>query len=668
MNLNQIDPKNFIMALFKRDDGERFLLGMGLYEFKEDLQHFQPNIIANDIVEKQGANGQLLAGQVLRTGTQSFDGYVGDETVTRADTETARRNFMRFFQPNYFYTVIYIMPDGNAIQRQNGYLVDAPSIPEQYQRFPEYHVALAFENLNYYTYDEDASGNEIYAQVVELTPEGLLTGGLVWGATPGTTISQIKGDTSQSGAPTPSAPKTVKTVTGKQIVTIDGIDYSLNLGAVELCKLDTYQDYIWKDGGTWKIHKATGRFTFTTSLTTGLSKQNYGFVYNALGNPLTGYSAPLIGFCSHFVTDSGTTTWTGNGRTGMNSSGALWFQTTATPGGDSQTTAQFAQWLVDQSVTFYYKLATPTDTAITDATLLAQLNDIDGALSSTTTAPIITATDSGNLSATATTTTATSTNGVIWTGQGSKTKNILTVETYPSAQQGIMTTKIGDGGIHIKGTATTSYSNLTRRVPLYLPPGDYTFSIQTARARHTQLRVYFTTGDSQDVNISAGTTSRALHATNPIKEAYIYTATIADTSYDETIYPMLEVGDGTQGFEPYVPAGGAVWDAESGHSTTTFTIDSLFPVNPIWTVPGPAESPIIENVTNGTSLSYLGQIPAGQSLVIDCGAQTATLAGANVKNNVRGTWQTFDPGSVTIRYSGANVADTCTLKWNEVVE
>lgn len=305
MNLDQISIKNFILALFKRDDGERILLGSGAYEFDAELQHFAANIIANDVIEKQGTDGQLLAGQVRRCAPQSFDGFVGDATTTREDTENYRRAFIRFFQPRHFYTVIYILPDGTAIQRKNGYLTDAPAVPEQYQKSPRYHVALAFENLNYYSYAEDAQGEETYAQTVSLQPESELTGGLVW----------------------------------------DGV-------------------------------------------------------------------------------------------------------------------------------------------------------------------------------------------GIEWTAE---------------------------------------------------------------------------------------------------------------------------------------TAGGAVWDAETGHATTTFNVNGLYAVNPIWTVPGPAESPLIENTTNGTSLSYLGQIPAGQSLIIDCGNQTATLAGANVKNNVRGTWQTFEPGQITIRYSGANITGPSNLKWNEVV-
>ena len=182
MNLDQITTKCWILALFIRDDGERMLLGDGWYDFKDSLQHFQPNTIASDIVELQGTDGQLLAGQVRRSASQSFDGYVGDAITSRAEIENRRRQFIQFFRVRRHYKVIYIFPDGTAIQRRMGYLTDAPSVPEMWQKFPEYHVALNFEDVNYYEYAEDTHGDEIYAHeaIVNLLKPG--TGGLIWDA------------------------------------------------------------------------------------------------------------------------------------------------------------------------------------------------------------------------------------------------------------------------------------------------------------------------------------------------------------------------------------------------------------------------------------------------------------------------------------------------------
>lgn len=183
MAIKGVDPQCYILALFVRDDGERFLLGSGAFTFKNKQMHFMANTIQNDAVEVQGADGYLLAGQVRRPGSQNFDGYVGGETATKEQVETNRRAFFSFFRKNYFYKVVYVFPNGTAIQRKRGFLVDDPTVKELYQVDPEYHVALNFEDVNYYSYSENDEGEEIYAKdaIIKLTA-GAASGGLVWDA------------------------------------------------------------------------------------------------------------------------------------------------------------------------------------------------------------------------------------------------------------------------------------------------------------------------------------------------------------------------------------------------------------------------------------------------------------------------------------------------------
>lgn len=182
MNLSDIITKCYILALIIRDDGERLLLGDGFFEFKDNLQHFQPNTYVNDTVELQGTDGQLLAGQVRRTAVQTFNGYIADNTISQSNTEEYRRQFLGFFRKKHFYKVVYIMPDGTAVQRDRGYIVNAPSVPELYQRFPEYSVGLSFEDPNYYEYEEDDAGNEIFAHIQALELWHDLEAGLIWDA------------------------------------------------------------------------------------------------------------------------------------------------------------------------------------------------------------------------------------------------------------------------------------------------------------------------------------------------------------------------------------------------------------------------------------------------------------------------------------------------------
>lgn len=181
MNLDQIQTESFILALFIRDDGERFLLGSGAYQFKEGQLHFAANSFQNDIVEVQGTDGVFLAGQVRRASNQEFNGYIGDSTVAKSDIETYRRSFLAFFRKEHYYKVVYVFNNGTAIQRRAGFIVNAPEVKELYQLFPEYSVALNFEDVNYYTYLEDDDGEEIYGKSASIpVTTSTSEGGLIW--------------------------------------------------------------------------------------------------------------------------------------------------------------------------------------------------------------------------------------------------------------------------------------------------------------------------------------------------------------------------------------------------------------------------------------------------------------------------------------------------------
>lgn len=706
MNLNQIDPKNFIMALFKRDDGERFLLGMGLYEFKDGLQHFQPNIIANDIVEKQGANGQLLAGQVMRTGTQSFDGYIGDETTTRVDTENARRAFVRFFQPNFFYKVIYIMPNGTAIQRQNGYLVDAPSVPEMIERFPEYHVALAFENLNYYTYNEDASGNETYAQEVTIEPEGLLTGGLIWDAIgaewegftkstyTGTIISQnaikgpldldkIAGDTSQNGTPTPDSPKAVQTVTGSQIVTITGQNlYNVNntttVGAGVTVDSDGWITIAYS-GATY-VNYYTGLLNVAPNtsyaIVTEIKSVTGGGQLNVTSkgdvNPQQFNERVFWEFGNLSAEDVKVTTITTKADVTSGTIGVRSYAYFAS--GNTGTITFRISILADTSVTpstFTYEPYTSTTYQLDLGTIeLCKLGTYQDYIWN----------DGGTWKLHKETNSKDISGSTGWYSSGQAFKNLFSrtaiddiALTYSSSSVLIPAlcpalkreyqTPLYNGtsnGFSFRTDGAGGLSNSTNGILVRQADKWGSLSNFTTWLSQNSLVFYYVLATPTDTAITNATLIKQLNAINNA-EAKSGTNNIMVTATGTNLAGPVTI-------ELPVSGGGAIWDAESGHATTTFTVDGLMPVAPIWTVVGPAESPIIENITDGTSLSFIGQIPAGQSLVVDCDAQTAVMGGANVKNNIHGTWQSFSPGNVTIRYSGANVTDPCTLKWNEVVE
>lgn len=793
MNLDQIETKCFILALFIRDDGERFLLGSRAYEFVDSQLHFAANSYQNDIVEVQGNDGLMLAGQVRRGTAQVFDGYIGDSSVSRSDIEQYRRDFMAFFRKNHYYKVVYVFPDGTAIQRRQGFIVEAPEVQELYQLFPQYHIAMNFEDINYYNYEEDSDGQEIYGESASLKVATSATGGLIWEEITSTTLSgegssftlngtvggnaisnvQLKGDTTQqtysgknlcssavrqsnnalrffcetnkltktfslsvdstvtlsgvslniyygssnqfsvgtadfvegerlevtftmtdeqyaqvtSGngtymqfyktngftdfgtpqnaqiennssvtafepyvggipAPNPDYPQLVQVVTGDQTidiynknlwgmssitatsgsVTISGPDstgeysltwggaftaelssvmnlnsssyyaisfkhkgaaislqrvggavmvttdddsdyttysfvlsgetelnfelirrglttgvtayvkefqveigstatpyqthqsYEVDLGSIELCKLGTYQDYIYKSGSDWYIHKATSKITYDGSENWSYQSSNTRcYIATPSGaDPGNDYA-----YCTHFVRGS-TVSLNNTFSIGVTNT---YFRSTSITTSESNWTT----WLTSNNITMYYALSTPTDTQITNASLIAQLEALSGAT----------------------------------------TYNSQTIFTVTSANQlGILSlSTIGAGG---GGVVWDSY--------------------------------------------------------------------------------------------------GAEWEQGTGGGPTMIDIQSIDNVYPVWTVTGPAINPQISVLTTNTTLSYSGTVTASQELTVDMFNKTATLNGVSVVGNVSGDWVYLKPGINRVTYTTNNAdAPDSTIWWQEIV-
>lgn len=411
--IKDITTQCWILALFVRDDGERILLGSGNYEFREKQMHFYANRYVNDTVDIQGNDGLMLAGQVRRASTQPFDGYIGGPSYTQQEVEQYRRDFLKFFRKNHYYEVIYIFQDGTAIKRNKGFIVDAPEVKEIRQLSPEYHVSLNFEDVNYYEYQEDADGNEIYSDSANIPLSTVSSGGLIWDEygivwqfsgtgsetkpASGSTINivdgaevqnltKISGNADQNGTPTPADPVPVEVVTGEITVTVsNGLGQSktetIDLGSVELCKAGNYQDYIYKSGDDWYIHKEIDKIilngsndgTYTTAGNGTGGIKRFVFVNaNIIGNvPVTERTTYCniyqgVKFNQNESTPNSIAQWERNGT--------LVISTNST----TMTLNEFKTSLANNPATVYYVVTSPTDTQITDASLSAQLESLDG--------------------------------------------------------------------------------------------------------------------------------------------------------------------------------------------------------------------------------------------------------------------------------------------------
>ena len=672
MNLDQIATKCFILALFIRDDGERLLLGDGYYDFNQKLQHFQSNTIANDVVEIQGDNGQLLAGQVMRSGAQKFEGYIGDATTNRQTIEQKRSDFMAFFRIKHFYKVIYIFPDGTAIQRQRGYLTDAPTIPEIFQKFPEYSVALNFEDANYYEYAEDEHGDEIYAHIIELALSGNATGGLIWdeigAVSNGITWSGIQtaqgeyiqvtneldipaklasvemlGDAEQDGTPTPTSPQPISVVTGENVVKITG----KNL-------LGESHDNYGLNGNDGTIMQIANRYALIARVQEG---QTYTTSRSAVGTSTYFWVAffaekPVVGSQSITFADMQPTTLQ---RTLTAPSGAkycvIFYGAGTSP--DSQ--------LELGSTATAYEPYQGQDYAISLGTIeLAKIGNYQDRIYKSAGKwyiekqvgkVVLDGTENWTLVSTATNTARFKVQGL--------TSDIVINETsvllmsnyftcYPSNER--TQDKIG----------MTTYINQD----LYIRTD--VNSISTVAALKTWLGAHNTTA------YYALATSTTTEITNEALIAQLE-ALGASSLYigvnnigTETLnaMPTLKIEYYT---EVELDGAGYEWEPGGNTAKTIVTVAGVDSAWPIWTIQGGAQNPMLTNITTGQTISWQGFVPEGQTLTINMAEMTADLAGANVFEYITGEWLRLAPGNNTLVYNAGNADKPSTLSWNGVL-
>jgi hypothetical protein len=184
-----------------------------------------------------------------------------------------------------------------------------------------------------------------------------------------------------TASPNPDYPQEVQTVTGEQTITVsDGNSqsetYTLNLGSIELCKIGDYQDYIYKSGDDWYLHKEIDKVLldgtqYVTQYATATANK-WRFTCSVYG--AADVSADVVvNMSDKFVGVTRGDTW--NNKNGVYQlSGGVGFYWEAIAG---YTREQVQTWLSTNNVTAYYPLATPTDTQITDSTLIGQLNALN---------------------------------------------------------------------------------------------------------------------------------------------------------------------------------------------------------------------------------------------------------------------------------------------------
>lgn len=163
--------------------------------------------------------------------------------------------------------------------------------------------------------------------------------------------------------------------------------YTINLGSTELCKIGTCQDYIYKSGDDWYVHKETGVANLG-SLEWTMEATNQTGIYRAYSNDLaslivkaSAISDVMPLYCNYFTAVASNSSGTYGGNTGIavKTSGAV---SIYTPDYNTSSSANsLTTWLTNNNAILYYQLATATNTKITDNTLVGQLNALAGASS-----------------------------------------------------------------------------------------------------------------------------------------------------------------------------------------------------------------------------------------------------------------------------------------------
>ena len=145
---------------------------------------------------------------------------------------------------------------------------------------------------------------------------------------------------------------------------------------IELCKIGTYQDYIYKTNGNWYKHAEVGKVVLTGDVSETWSGANSNTIYryeNATLLPIQPETTEIGGAISDYYTGN-TYAKCYNGQVDYGVSLQKTNPYIVVRNKDIVGVSALRTWLSTHNTTVYYQLATATNTAITNTTLIAQLD------------------------------------------------------------------------------------------------------------------------------------------------------------------------------------------------------------------------------------------------------------------------------------------------------
>lgn len=155
--------------------------------------------------------------------------------------------------------------------------------------------------------------------------------------------------------------------------------YTVNLGSIELCKIGTYQDYIYKSSDDWYVHKEFGKVVLDGTEDWGTGN-NIPYCLSILDYAISG-NIPVSDYFQGVANVSDVNSVPANSMAFINVSGSTTPRFYVNYPDYFTSASQIKTWLSTHNTTVYYAIATPTDTKITDTSLITQLDALYNAKS-----------------------------------------------------------------------------------------------------------------------------------------------------------------------------------------------------------------------------------------------------------------------------------------------
>jgi len=153
--------------------------------------------------------------------------------------------------------------------------------------------------------------------------------------------------------------------------------YPINLGTIELCRIGDNEDYIFEENGNWYKHSEIQKIDLTSldNLSRPSSWANKTAFYQSIpyGHGITGYKTIAQLYCNRLISDApDSIAGSSKNRIGLGGGGNNIYISI-----DGITTrAGYISYFENNPTYLYFILAEPTETEITDTTLISQLNSL----------------------------------------------------------------------------------------------------------------------------------------------------------------------------------------------------------------------------------------------------------------------------------------------------